>query len=76
MQQDVVQCLLAHPGRHHKHLQVLHHLGLTTEIIQGKRTEHILIFALTFGHSCISDIKIFHASDSKKDLFFVFSEQR
>ena len=59
MQQHMIQRLLSHTGSHDEYLQVLHHLRLSTEIVERKRPKRILILPLTFWQACFSDVKFF-----------------
>ena len=59
MQQDVVKRFATVFSRFDEHLQVLHHLLLTAEVMEGQRTQGVLKLLLAGAHLLFSDIKIF-----------------
>ena len=60
VQQHVVQRLSSHLRRLDEHLQIVHHLLLSVEILERQRPQRLFQFLLAFGNPFASDIKTAH----------------
>ena len=73
MQQYVVERFATIFGCFDKHFQILHHLLLTTEVVERQRAERVLEFLLARRKLFLSDIKIFVHVCKGTDFFCIFA---